>query len=100
MKKAYDDRIGCFHLDVCEDEEGYIHLTTLLPELLDINVIEKIAKDPALDTALFSTVRDKVILDQTIWKYKHARWSQEWIEYCNKLVAENTDLQRFEQKEL
>lgn len=99
-EKAYDDRTGCFYLDVCEDEEGYIHLTTLLPELLDINVLEKIAKDPALDITLFDKVHDRVVLDRTVWKYKHARWSQDWIEYCNKLVAENTDLQRFEQKEL
>lgn len=92
----HDERKGCFTLNTYEVEEGYIHLTPLLPELLDMSILEKIAKDPALSIQLFEKMRDTVISDRTIWNHKHGRWSQEWIDYCNKLVAENSNLQRFE----
>ena len=95
-ERLYDERKGCFTLNSCEDEEGYIHLIPLLPELLDMTTLEKIANDPALDITLFHDHHDDVILDRTIWNRKHARWSQEWIDYCNRLVARNNDFQRFE----
>ncbi len=95
-EKAYEDRTGCFNLDLEEDEDGYIHLTPLLPELLNMSILNKIANDPALDATLFDEMHTTVISDRTIWKHKHGRWSQEWIDYCNKLVAEDSGLQRFE----
>ncbi len=92
----YDERKGCFALNTYEDEDGYIHLTPLLPELLDMNTLEKIARDPALDITLFDEMHNSIILDRKIWSHKHGRWSQEWFDYCDKLIAKDPNLQRFE----
>ena len=92
----HDERKGCFTLNTYEDEEGYIYLTPLLLELLDMEILEKIVKDPTLDIKIFDRMYESIVLDQNIWEYKHARWSQEWFDYCDKLIAENNNLRRFE----
>ena len=93
----YERNIGFIPINYKDEEEGYPFLIPLLPELNDLSVIDSISNDPTLNVELFYKTLDNKLLggnvdNQIIYKYRHPRWSEEWLMYCKKIMSEDFTL--------
>ena len=66
-------------------------LYELLPELLDAEVLEGLANDPAISMGLFSKAYQDGALSP-VYGSRHNRWSPEWEAYAaaHRSTQENT----------
>jgi hypothetical protein len=89
-----DQRKVFVTIDLDDDEEGYPHMRSYLPELFEPSTIERLASDPWLDEGLLTHAEhlglDKGGISPNLWVDRSARWSPEWRAYCDNLSKMKT----------
>lgn len=96
----YEDEKILVAINLIGDDEGYKYLTPYLPELLDAEIINRLAADPWLNNSLLSKAQALGVegggIPPNLWTNKSASWSKEWREYCDKLMARNPGYRSFD----
>lgn len=93
--EMHENRQGFLCLNYTDEEQGYPYLLPLLPELEDMDFLTSLANDPTLDMNRFYQVLPKLkgnVSNGNIYNYRHPRWSYEWLEYCERLVKKNPNM--------
>jgi len=96
----YDERKILATINHERGDEGYPLLTPYLPELLDPDIINRIAVDPWLDRRLLTEAEELGLggggIYDRLWRDRSARWSKEWRKYCDGVMQTNRAYKSFE----